>query len=84
MAGRMEVIVEYLMLFTALLLVPVATSLFIAAAFKRSKKLAKLGLALVVVSLAVLVRQHYSEFWRVDSCMDSGGRYNYEQHECEF
>ncbi|WP_044616195.1 hypothetical protein [Gynuella sunshinyii] len=80
----MEVIVEYLMFFAALLLLPVAISFFIAAALKRSKKLAKLGLALAAVSLAVLVRQHYSEFWRVDSCMDSGGRYNYEQHECEF
>jgi hypothetical protein len=49
-----------------------------------SGRLRALGLALAALSLAVLVRQHYSEFWRADFCMDSGGRYNYEQHECEF
>ncbi|WP_339846664.1 hypothetical protein [uncultured Halopseudomonas sp.] len=80
----MEAIVEYLMLFTGLLLVPVAISLFIAAALKKSKKLAKLALVLAAVSLALLVREHYSEFWSVDSCMDMGGRYNYEQQDCEY
>ena len=79
----MEVITEYLILFTTSLLALAASVILMVAASKRSKNLAKVGIALVAVAMAALVRQHYSEFWRVDSCLDSGGRYNHENKKCD-
>ena len=84
MVRRMEEIVEHLIIFIALLLIPVVIFICIAAAIKRSKKLAKLALVLAVVSLAAIVRGNYSEFWHVGGCLDMGGGYNYERQECEF
>lgn len=80
----MEEIVEYLILFIAMMLMPVAIFICIAAAIKRSKKLAKLALIMAVVFLAAIVRASYSEFWHIDGCLDMGGGYNYENQECEF
>ena len=79
----MEVVLEYAILFASLLCVLSAIFVFIAATIKKSKKLAIAGFILVVVSMVIIVRGHYSEFWRIDSCLDSGGRFNYEQQKCE-
>ena len=41
-----------------------------------------IGALLLGVSI-VLARPHWVEFWAVDSCLDSGGSYNYKEQECD-
>lgn len=35
------------------------------------------------LSLIGLLFLESTEYWKVDSCLDSGGRYDYEQGKCE-
>jgi hypothetical protein len=40
-------------------------------------------LAILVAAIAAVAAPHLVEFFRVDSCLDSGGRWNAESKECE-
>ena len=37
-----------------------------------------------VALLAVIIAPKLIRFWRVDTCLDHGGRYNYAEGRCEF
>jgi len=38
---------------------------------------------LLMISVIGLFALENTEYWKVDSCLDSGGRYDYEQGKCE-
>lgn len=39
---------------------------------------------LLLVAVIGITELKNSEFTKVDTCLDNGGRYNYEQGECEY
>ncbi len=41
------------------------------------------SLAILTISLIGLFALEHTVYWKVDSCLDSGGRYSYEQGRCE-
>jgi hypothetical protein len=49
----------------------------------RKNKSKFIGSSIVlVISLIGFFALEGTEFWKVDSCLDSGGRYDYEQGKC--
>ena len=56
------------------------------AAFKAVRELPSMHrstVALGIVAIALAVLPSASEFGRIDHCLDSGGRWNYEGLHCE-
>jgi hypothetical protein len=49
----------------------------------RNRQASIVGWLSIVVGIVLLSVNWFGEFWAVDSCLDSGGRYNYESHVCE-
>jgi len=58
---------------------------FVALAFAKNHRLklivASILLLVVVIGFTALKN---SEFIKVDTCLDGGGRFNYEQEQCEY
>jgi hypothetical protein len=80
----MDAMTEHLVSLVGLLCLVGSIPVFAVAAIKRNKRLIAVGIALLAVFATETVREHYSDFWREDSCMDSGGRYNHEEEKCEY
>jgi thiol:disulfide interchange protein len=49
----------------------------------RSRRASIVGWLCIAAAIALLSVNWFGHFWAVDSCLDSGGRYNYESHVCE-
>lgn len=80
----MEVLIEYSLFLLAAIMVPVGIGASAAGCIKRKAKWVRVGSFVAVIGVILLARTHFSEFWVVDGCLDSGGRFNYESRGCEF
>lgn len=38
----------------------------------------------LIVSCALMIASTYTDFWAMDRCLDSGGKYNKSEQICEF
>ncbi len=68
-------------------LIPIAVliSLVLAVWYLIRKNRSKfIGASIVLaISLVSLFSLENTQYWKVDSCLDSSGRYDYEQGKCE-
>jgi len=79
----MRVMIEYAFLIVSVACIPagiVCLGIWMAKNSKRALVAGVIALGLAGLGYA---RLSYSEFWRVDRCLDSGGSYNKVQRTCE-
>jgi hypothetical protein len=79
----MEVFIEYGLVFLGLFLGPGGLVTIVVGAIRRSRQALVAGVACVAVAVVLLTRMGYAEFWLVDGCLDSGGRWNDAEGACE-
>ena len=48
------------------------------------KKVLLFALGLTIILAGVWTYQKFDNFLKIDSCLDNGGSWNYEQQKCEF
>ncbi|SEA17174.1 hypothetical protein [Microbulbifer marinus] len=79
-----ESLLEQLLVLAGILLIPGGLLLLILARLRWSSKATLAGITLMALGALLLVRMHYVEYWRVDRCVDAGGRYDQATHSCDF
>lgn len=79
----MEILVEYFLLVLALVLVPAGATSVVLGVIRERRKVVVLGVCSILAATLLLLRTQYSVFWMVDECLDSGGRVNYAESNCE-
>ncbi|KJZ12297.1 hypothetical protein TW85_16020 [Marinomonas sp. S3726] len=58
---------------------------FVASAFAKNHRLKLIFVSILLLVVVIgLTALKNSEFIKVDTCLDSGGRFNYEQGLCEY
>jgi hypothetical protein len=78
----MDIALEYGLVALGLILGLVGIAFLIAALIRRSKKFAVFAISSFAISLVLVGRLGYAEFWDVDTCLDAGGVYDYQAHTC--
>jgi hypothetical protein len=81
--SSMEVVIEYGVLTLAMLSVPLAIIFLIKYFNSKNYNYIKALFLLLIFATTVFARLNYAEFWLADSCLDSGGSFNYPQLSCE-
>ncbi|GHB60163.1 hypothetical protein GCM10008107_06730 [Psychrosphaera saromensis] len=80
----MDVVIEYGVLLLGVISIPIAMIYLFKYLSSKDSKYFKIFFVLSIFVITVLIHLSYSEFWRVDSCLDSGGSFNYSQSTCEY
>lgn len=80
----MPVAFEYGLVLLGLLLGLAGLAILVVALIRRSRRSGILALWFLAAGAILVGRVGYAEFWQVDFCMDSGGRYNDETKSCEY
>ncbi len=68
----------------AAICVVVGTLVLISGIRSRARTKQIVGAVLLIVAALLTWRIVASEFWAVDACLDSGGRYDYEASGCVY
>jgi len=78
----MEILQTVLMfLIPIVVLISLALTAWYLARKNKSKFIAA-SIVLMISGIGLFALEN-TEYWKVDSCLDSGGRYDYEQGKCE-
>jgi len=67
-------VAEYALFGMGLLLFPTTIVILCIAAFRRSRRLAIVGGACLVIMLVAFARVRYGQFWAYETCLDDGYR----------
>ena len=79
----MEALIQYASSFLALALAVIGLVAVTRGILVKKRRAVGVGLSCLVISIAWFAFEINSEFWAVDDCLDSGGRYSYEAHQCD-
>ncbi|WP_020647663.1 DUF2964 family protein [Solimonas variicoloris] len=79
----METLVQYGGFFLALAFVVVGLFAAVRGVLVKRRKAVLVGLICLLLGIAWFAFESHAEFWAVDGCLDSGGRYNHEAQRCE-
>ncbi|SHF30256.1 hypothetical protein SAMN04487965_1880 [Microbulbifer donghaiensis] len=77
-----ESLLEQLLVLAGILLIPGGLLLLLLARLRWSSKATLAGLVLMALGALLLVRMHYVEYWRIDGCLDAGGKYDQSTGNC--
>lgn len=80
----MPVGIEYLLVFLGMALGIIGFIVLVVALVRRRRSLGMVALSFLVIAAILVGRLGYAEFWDVDTCLDSGGAYNYDAETCEY
>jgi len=79
-----DVLIVYVFLGAAVVLIPAGIGL-VASGLRRCRRTRIVaGVCCLVLSGLLFWRIQHAHFWTVDTCLDAGGRYDYEMQQCEF
>lgn len=80
----MGVEAEYVFFILGLAMVPVGLLLLSISIFRKNRRIAIYGVICLSIFLLAIVRVHYAHFWKVDACLDHGGRFDYATTQCVY
>ena len=78
-----EILFEYGLVVLALLLAPVGFIVVLVGWVWRNRTALSVGAVCLALGVVLLLRIDYAEFWRIDGCLDQGGRWNQKSSTCE-
>jgi hypothetical protein len=78
-----EILFEYGLVVLGLLLAPAGFIVVLVGGRRRNWTVLSVGTACFALGVVLLLRIDFAEFWRIDRCLDQGGRWNQESSTCE-
>jgi uncharacterized membrane protein YoaK (UPF0700 family) len=77
------VIMQMVFMFLLPVIFLVSLVAFVWFLYTKNKTASIKAFLILIICLIALLGIGRTEFWEIDSCLDSGGRYNYELKLCE-
>ena len=74
---------QFISTFILIVLISLSFLAFVFFYFKKNKKASNRAFLVFILSITTQLLIGSTEFWKVDTCLDSGGTYNYEEKMCE-
>ncbi|TMO62247.1 hypothetical protein CWC18_10270 [Pseudoalteromonas aurantia] len=81
--SKLESSVVMAIVISSVLLFVLSVSVLMSAIVYKKTNLKRAGLFGLLVSFVLIGSSYYGDFWQMDGCLDSGGRYNETLKVCE-